>query len=180
MDFEKLVQQHKDAVYRQLLNLCHNREDAEDLLIEALTKASQSINELKDPDSFQVWLVRIARRIYARMKRREELHPMLRLDSLSQASPELRSGEQPPDQHAMEEELDHHLRRTLDHLPVIYREAYRLHDLEEIPIRKIALRLKASEAAIKSRLYRARAMLRERLDLELHRDHPQAAKSKTA
>jgi RNA polymerase sigma-70 factor (ECF subfamily) len=178
MDFEQLVQQHKDAVYRQLLKLCHNREDAEDLLIEALSRASQSISQLKDPNSFQAWLVGIARRIYRRMKRREELHPMLRLDSLSAASPLLRSGDQPPDEHAIEEELDHHLRRTLDHLPRIYRETYRLHDLEEVPIRRIAERLKVSEAAVKSRLHRARAMLRERLDVELHRDVPHTAKLK--
>ena len=38
-DFEALTRQHKDAVYRQMLRVCDNREDAEDVLVEALLKA---------------------------------------------------------------------------------------------------------------------------------------------
>ena len=39
MDFERLAIEHKDAVYRQMIRACGNREDAEDVLIEALLKA---------------------------------------------------------------------------------------------------------------------------------------------
>ena len=43
MDFERLSHQHKDAVYRQMVRVCGNREDAEDVLIEALLKAYRSL-----------------------------------------------------------------------------------------------------------------------------------------
>ena len=40
--FEKLVNEHKDAVYRTMIRVCGNREDAEDVLIEALLKGYQA------------------------------------------------------------------------------------------------------------------------------------------
>ena len=40
-DFELLTKQHKDAVYRQMIRACGNREDAEDVLVEALLKAER-------------------------------------------------------------------------------------------------------------------------------------------
>ena len=39
MDFERLTNQHRDAVYRQMVRVCGNQEDAEDVLIEALLRA---------------------------------------------------------------------------------------------------------------------------------------------
>ena len=43
MDFEALANEHKNAVYRQMIRACGNREDAEDVLIEALLKAYRNL-----------------------------------------------------------------------------------------------------------------------------------------
>ena len=48
MDFEALANEHKDAVYRQLIRACGNREDAEDVLIEALLKAYRATRRHSD------------------------------------------------------------------------------------------------------------------------------------
>ena len=48
MDFEALVNEHKDAVYRQMVRTCENREDAEDVLIEALMRAYQQLDQLQE------------------------------------------------------------------------------------------------------------------------------------
>ena len=53
VDFERLANEHKDAVYRQMLRVCGNREDAEDVLIEALLKAYQHMHQLNDPAAFR-------------------------------------------------------------------------------------------------------------------------------
>ena len=63
MDFERLSHQHKDAVYRQMVRVCGNREDAEDVLIEALLKAYRSLGDLAAPEAFRAWLARIANRV---------------------------------------------------------------------------------------------------------------------
>ena len=53
MDFEHLARRHKDAVYRQLMRACGNREDAEDVLIEALLKAYRNLDQLQDARAFR-------------------------------------------------------------------------------------------------------------------------------
>src|SRR5450755_1491801 len=62
MDFEDLANQHKDAVYRQLMRACGNREDAEDVLIEALLKAYRNLDQLRETGAFRAWLAQIGRR----------------------------------------------------------------------------------------------------------------------
>ena len=49
MDFEALANEHKDAVYRQLIRACGNREDAEDVLVEALLKAYRNLSNCATP-----------------------------------------------------------------------------------------------------------------------------------
>jgi len=46
MNFEALANEHKDAGYRQMLRVCGNREDAEDVLIEALFRAYRHLDQL--------------------------------------------------------------------------------------------------------------------------------------
>ena len=77
VDFEALANEHKDAIYRQMLRVCGNREDAEDVLIEALLKAYTSMDQLRDSASFRAWLAQIARRVCWQLKEHEALLPLL-------------------------------------------------------------------------------------------------------
>lgn len=63
MDFEKLANEHKDTVYRQMMRACGNREDAEDVLVEALLRASRHLDQLRESVAFRAWLAQIARRV---------------------------------------------------------------------------------------------------------------------
>ena len=92
MDFERLSHQHKDAVYRQMVRVCGNREDAEDVLIEALLKAYRSLGDLGAPEAFRAWLARIASRVCWQLKRREALQPLLQLSVLEEGGGELADG----------------------------------------------------------------------------------------
>src|SRR5215467_13814564 len=79
MDFEALANKHKDAVYRQMLRVCSNREDAEDVLIEALFRAYRYLDKLERPEAFRAWLASIGRRVCWRLKRREAVLPLIQL-----------------------------------------------------------------------------------------------------
>ena len=52
-NFERLANQHKDLVYRQMVRVCGNREDAEDVLIEALLRAYRHLDQLRDSVAFR-------------------------------------------------------------------------------------------------------------------------------
>jgi RNA polymerase sigma-70 factor (ECF subfamily) len=92
-NFEKLANQHKDAVYRQMVRVCGNREDAEDVLIEALLKAYRNLDRLRDAVAFRSWLEKIAQRVCWQLKQREALMPLLQLSALEEEGREISQDE---------------------------------------------------------------------------------------
>ena len=71
MDFDQLVAEHKDAIYRQMVRVCGDRDDADDALVEALGRAYRSLDQLREPEAFRGWLTQIGRRVCLRMRRRD-------------------------------------------------------------------------------------------------------------
>src|SRR5215831_6173020 len=164
MDFETLANEHKDAVYRQMLRVCGNREDAEDVLVEALFRAYRHLNKLEHPEAFRAWLARIGSRVCWRLKRREAVLPIIQLSQLEDQGVEIQSTDARPDEHWDATQMKQLLESALRALPEDHRRVYEMRDLENQPGEKVAEALGISLAAMKSRLHRARALLRDRLD----------------
>jgi RNA polymerase sigma-70 factor (ECF subfamily) len=146
VDFERLAIEHKDAVYRQMIRACGNREDAEDVLIEALLKAYRHLEQLRDPKAFRGWLAQIGKRVCWQLKRREALMPLLQLSVLEDEGRQL-SGREDTESAVALQQMKQLLADALDQLPPVYREAYQLRDVDQ--------------------LHRARAMVRQYLDEKL-------------
>ena len=164
--FEHLAETHRDTVYRQMIRACGNHEDAEDVLIEALLKAYRHLDQLRDQDAFRPLLAQIARRVCWRLKEKTALAPLLQLSQLEQEGREI-SGNQPtPEAQLQAERTKDVLERAIGELPPVYREVYELRDLDDVPGEEVARKLGISLAATKSRLHRARALVREKLDAE--------------
>lgn len=170
MDFESLARQHKDAVYRQMMRVCGNREDAEDVLVEALLSAYRHLDQLRDSAAFRAWLAQIARRVCWQLRERESLLPLLQLSALEEEAYEIPSGEPPVDVQAAAREMKAIFAGALAELPPEYREAYELRDVTGLSSEDAAQKLGISQGALKSRLHRARGMVRDRLDAALVRD----------
>ena len=157
--YDRLVTQHKDAVYRQIARVCGNYDDAQDVLVETLLAAYRSIDQVRDPDAMRAWLATIGRRICRRLKSREALAPLFDLDGSNE----------PATIPALEEEMEHGRIRDCIHgalqdLPATYREVYVLRDIEGLTAEEAAKRLNISVRNLKSRLHRARRRIREALD----------------
>lgn len=159
---------HKDAVYRQMVRMCGNADDADDVLSESLLNAYRAMHQLSDEAAFQSWLAIIARRTCGRLKRREALAPVLRLAELSEQGIEPASAEPSLDTQVIEAETKACLLQVMTDLPPLYREVYELRDLQGHPASEVAERLGISVAAVKSRLHRARALVRAGIDSGLH------------
>ena len=166
-DFDRLAYQHKDAVYRQMLRVCGNREDAEDVLIEALLKAYRGMNALSAEEAFRTWLGRIASRVCWHLRRREALMPLLQLSALEQENVEVPDPAPTAEDQAAGAQIKEIFRAALAGLPAEYREVYELRAIEELSGEEAAAQLGISIAAMKSRWHRARKLLRERLDAAL-------------
>jgi RNA polymerase sigma-70 factor (ECF subfamily) len=163
-NFERLVKQHKDAVYRQMLRVCGNHADAEDVLIEALLKAYRHLDQLRDPIAFRAWMGKIANRVCWQLRKREALMPLLQLSSLEEEGQEIKSGEPLLDVQMQRTQMKTLLLAAIADLPKAYRVVYEMRDLQDIAGDEVAIKLGISPAAMKSRLHRARALVRQRLD----------------
>ena len=169
VDFDALARQHKDSVYRQMIRVCGNREDAEDVLIEALLKAYRHLDQLRESAAFRAWLAQIAKRVCWQLKERESLLPLLQLSTLEDEGREVAGSEPPPDVQLAQKQMKQLLNHAMDALPALYRPVYELCDVEDLRGDEVAQRLGISRAAMKSRLHRARDLVRTHLDAALTR-----------
>jgi len=159
--FEKLANEHKDAVYRHMIRVCGNREDAEDVLIEALLKAYRHLDQLRDDGAFRPWLAQIAKRVCWQLKKREAL---LQLSMLEEEGKDIQNDEPPVDAQLAAREMKELFQQAVRKLPPLYQDVYRLRDIEDLPGPAVEKKLGISQAAMKSRLHRARDLMRQYLD----------------
>lgn len=130
MDFETLARQHKDAVYRQMVRACGNREDAEDVLIEALLRAHRSLDALGAQEAFRTWLARIASRVCWQLRQREALLPVLQLSRLKDEGLEAVDLSPSAEDRARVAEMKRILMDALTSLPADLRAVYEFRAIE--------------------------------------------------
>jgi RNA polymerase sigma-70 factor (ECF subfamily) len=171
VEFETLANQHKDAVYRQMVRVCGNREDAEDVLVDALLRAWRHLDRLENTKAFRSWLSRIAQRVCWRLRDREKLLPLLQLSAMPQAGEEIPARFEGAEARLDAQRMKELLHRAIESLPDSCRLVYRMRDLDGVSGEETAGRLGISLASMKSRLHRARRMLRKQLDEELLKGH---------
>ncbi len=141
-----------------MIRVCGNVEDAEDALVESLLAAYKAISQLSHPDQFQAWLAAIARRVCIRIKRNRDLAEVL---ALSERGAPLPSS---PESEVIVRETKSCIERALNDLPQDYREVYTRREVHGERAESVARELGISVSAVKSRLHRARKVIRENLE----------------
>jgi RNA polymerase sigma-70 factor (ECF subfamily) len=159
--FEELVRKHGRRVYRSLLGITGSAVEAEDALQDAFLKAFQHLSDFEGRSRFSTWLVRIAINTgLQRVRSRKEF------DSLDEEKEEFRprniqAWTDTPEEFYSREELRRLVEKEVMKLPVKYRVALMLRDLEELPTEEAAAALGLSIPGLKARVLRGRLMLRE-------------------
>jgi RNA polymerase sigma-70 factor (ECF subfamily) len=168
---EHLLMRAQEVAFRFSLLVCGHAEDAEDVMQEALLKTYRFVGRIKRPEGFRTWLYRTVRNACL-MKRRRRVNEPAHLVSLESGgrdgdgSPtelEVEDRGRQPDEAVMNRWLGRRLRSALAALPPTYRMVLILREIEGLSTREVASITKVSEANVKTRLHRARVMLRERL-----------------
>ena len=159
--FEELVRKHGRRVYRSLVSILGNAEEAEDALQDAFLKAFQHLPNFEARSRFSTWLVRIAINTgLQRLRGRKDF------DSLDEESEEFRprniqAWTDSPEEFYSREELRRLVEKEVMKLPLKYRVALMLRDLEELSTEEAAATLGLSVPGLKARVLRGRLMLRE-------------------
>jgi len=132
-------------------------------------QAYHHVDQLRESAAFRAWLAQIAKRVCWQLKERESLLPLLQLSMLEDEGREVPGVEPLPDVQLARQQMKGLLNEAVDALPVLYRPVYELCDVEDLRGDEVAQRLGISRAAMKSRLHRARDLVRTHLDAALAR-----------
>ena len=161
--YAELIARYQRMVYGIAWSRLGDADLCEDAVQETFVKAFRYLLALRNPEKFQGWLARIARNVSTSLLRRHrrELDKRQRWRILQPDAPEEESSADD------EEPLTETLTKTLADLPARHRECLVLFYLEGKNVREAAAVLGISEAAVKTRLYRARKVLRGKLEERL-------------
>jgi RNA polymerase sigma-70 factor, ECF subfamily len=164
--FMDLIRPHQRTVYATVFSLLANKEDAEDVAQDALLKALARLNQFRKESTFGTWLIQIAIN-EARMRNRKQWRiPMLSLtddkdDAKAYVPKDFEDWREIPSTALERVEVRDALVKALGSLARHYREAFVLRDIHELSISETSAILGISPGAVKSRLRRARLMLRD-------------------
>jgi RNA polymerase sigma-70 factor (ECF subfamily) len=161
---ETLLERHEPRVFRFAARLCRDREDAKDVLQETLLAMARTIGDFRGASSLSTWLFTIARSFCIKKRRRSRFAPAAE-QSLEALAPSERDRLADPSRGAYEQLAARRAAAALDAaiaaLAPGHREVLLLRDVEGLKAKEVADVLGISVEAVKSRLHRARAALRE-------------------
>ena len=171
--FHDLIRPCERSIYFLLFSLLKNEADAEDVAQETVIKVYQNLDKFRGDSQFRTWVLSIARneglgRLRKISNRREDSLDAETDEQTGDYTPAiLTSWREIPAEALEQKELGSILRDAIEGLPEIYRNVVVLRDIEELDIRESAAVLGISEASVKVRLHRARALLQRNLAPQL-------------
>ena len=158
-DFELLVREHSDFVYNVAYRMMGNNEDAEDVAQDAFLSAYRAFDRFRGDARPTTWLYRITVNAALMRLRKTKLARSLTHTAIDEV--EVPDWSQTPDRAAQNSELQDKLRQGLDRLDPDLRAAVVLRDVQGLSNAEAAEALDLSVPALKSRLHRARVLLRQ-------------------
>jgi len=161
--FGQLVSRHQDRVYNVCYRMCHNHADALDLTQATFLRAYDRLSDFEHRSAFLTWLYRIAVNLTVSHARRTRSRGAALDSGALRLVSSARQADDSPDARLQREETRAALDRALDALDPDFRAAVVLRDVEGLDYAEIAAALGVALGTVKSRICRARQMLREAL-----------------
>lgn len=171
--FAQLVESHSPAVYRLALQMLKDPTEAEDVLQETFIKAFRYLPSFDGRSSLATWLYRIATNEALMLLRKRKFDTI----SIEQPDPEEGDLQEPlqiedwtnlPEDELLSAETRQYVQQAIQSLPETLRIVFTLRELQGLSTLETAQILNLTEAAVKTRLSRARLQLREQLTEYFH------------
>jgi len=172
--FEILMRRHNQRVYRAVRAVVKDEADVEDVMQQAYINAFTHLHQFEERSQFSTWLIRIAlHEAFGRRRKTQRAETTTArngsdvdadrgefMDALTSPSAD-------PERQAYAQELHRVLEAAVDALPESYRTVFMLRDIEGLSTREAAQGLGLGDEAVKTRLHRARAMLRRAVTAQI-------------
>jgi RNA polymerase sigma-70 factor (ECF subfamily) len=156
---ESVLESVAPSIRRFAVCMCKNDADAEDVVQDALLSIATNLDSFEGRSAFTTWAFTLARTACSRRRRGLKNRPAEGAEALDNQPSDARG----PEDRAASQEIGALVERALDALPEDYRAVLHLRDGEGLTAPEAAVVLDTSVDALKSRLHRARAALREAL-----------------
>jgi RNA polymerase sigma-70 factor (ECF subfamily) len=168
--FYELVRPYERSIYVSAFLILRNQADAEEVAQEAVLKAFRRLNQFRGESKFSTWIVQITIN-EARMRRRKDRRDLYEsiekdtaLDETAAYIPrDFADWREVPIEALQRTEFREALMRAILRLPEKYREVFILRDVEHMTAAETAAALGIAEGNVRTRLVRARLMLRDEL-----------------
>lgn len=166
---EDVFYSYAPRLYSVARRMLGNDADAEDVTQDVLLQVVRKLNTFRGESGLTTWLHRVTvnaallhRRKQTRRREQSVRPPLEVLPQAERPSP-TRSTSEDPEQRVLDRETQELIERAIARLPAIYRKVYVLADVEGLSNAEIGAILELAVPAVKSRLHRARLMMRQAL-----------------
>ena len=162
--YAELMSRYKDSIYFMLLKMVNNRDDADDLTIEAFGKAFKNIKQYTPDFAFSTWLFKIATNncidfIRKKKKMLISLDKGIETEEGKEMIMEVKSDRPDPEQHMMKKQKVLMMRDVVDKLKPRYKQLVELRYYQELSYEEISDQLQLPLGTVKAQLFRAREFL---------------------
>ncbi len=165
--YAELMQRYKDSVFFMLLKMVNNKDDAEDLTIEAFGKAFKRLAQYTPTYAFSTWLFKIASNNAIDHLRKKKLRNNFSLDNQMKGddgdsySFELKADILDPEESVIKKQKIKQLRDVVDKLKPRYKDLIQYRYFEELSYEEISGKMDIPIGTVKAQLFRAREFLYE-------------------
>lgn len=163
--YAELLQRYKDSVFFMMLKMCNNKDDAEDLTIEAFGRAFKKLEQYTPDFAFSTWLFKIASNNAIDFLRRKKQKNNVSIDNKFSDddgfdfSANIKAHGLDPEEHFIRKQKIDTVRILVDNLKPKYREMIELFYFQEMSHEEISKQLSLPIGTVKAQLFRARELL---------------------
>ena len=160
---EAAIREHSRLVYRIAYSVSRNHQDAEDATQETFMRVLSSRRKLEGIDDPKTWIARIAWRVAVEQAKKQPAACLGGRQAANATTELLRANGKTAEELASTREMATIVESLIAALPESLRDAIRLSTVDELLPGEIAQMLETSEASVRSRLFRARQILKDKL-----------------
>lgn len=163
--YAALMQRYRDSIYFMLLKMVNNKDDADDLTIEAFGKAFKRLHQYTPNYAFSTWLFKIASNNCIDFIRKKKLENTFSIDKPfgndegGEITMDLRSSQLDPEENFIKKQKIKMMHDVVDKLKPRYKELVELRYFKEYSYEEISEKLQLPIGTVKAQLFRAREFL---------------------